>query len=89
MDVEGTDREQVARARAKATVDLVWHVGAFVIVNAAFWVMDLALGDGGLDWALWITALWGFALAFHVLTWLIQGRQLEARKARQYLDDDR
>jgi hypothetical protein len=79
-----TDAE-LAERRANYLAGLLWHVGAFVIVNAALWLLDLALGDGGLDWAVWITAIWGFALAFHVLAYLIDGRQLVARKTRQYL----
>lgn len=77
-----------ARARAKSLADLLWHIGAFVIVNAFLWLMDLTLGDGGADWAYWITVFWGLALAFHVLAYLIGGRQLVERKTQEYLDDD-
>lgn len=84
------DPDQVAsaRARAKSLVDLLWHIGAFVIVNGFLWLIDLTLGDPGADWAFWITALWGLGLAFHVLAYLIAGRQLVDRKTRQYLDQD-
>jgi hypothetical protein len=66
----------------------MWHVGTFVITNAFFWLLDLGLGGGGADWAYWITAAWGFALAFHVLAYFVQGRQVEERKTRQYLASD-
>jgi 2TM domain len=77
-----------ARARAKALADLLWHVGAFVIINAFFWLIDLTLGDPGADWAFWITAVWGLGLAFHVLSYLIAGRQLVERATQKYLDQD-
>ncbi len=81
-------RESGAQHRAKYLVGLTWHVGAFLIINASFWLMDLALGQQGVQWAYWITAMWGFALAFHLLAYLVEGRQLEQRKTRQYLEDE-
>lgn len=87
MTTDKPDATERARARAKALADLIWHVGAFVIINAFFWLMDLALGSDRITWAPWITAAWGFGLAFHVLAYLVQGRQLVARKTEQYLDD--
>lgn len=77
--------EERARARARYLTGLLWHAGAFLIVNAFLWILDLTLAGGGLDWAFWITGAWGFALAFHVLAYLVQGRQVEERKTRQYL----
>jgi hypothetical protein len=77
---------QLARRRAKYLTDLLWHVGAFLIINAAFWAMDLFLGQDGLQWAYWITIFWGIGLAFHVLAWLIDGRQLERRRTERYLE---
>ena len=82
---DGPTPEEMARRRARYLTGLLWHVGAFVIVNAAFWALDLWLGDPGADWAMWITGVWGFALAFHVLAYLIDGRQLEDRLTRTYL----
>lgn len=60
-------------ARSKYLAGLQWHFGAFVIINAFFWLMDLALGQSGLQWAYWITVPWAFALAFHVLAWWVDG----------------
>jgi uncharacterized membrane protein YhaH (DUF805 family) len=74
-----------AQRRAKYWTGLVWHAGAFLIINASFWILDLAIGQSGLQWAYWITALWGFALAFHALAYYVDGRQLEVRKRRQFL----
>ncbi len=81
--------ESRALQRAKYLTGLSWHVGVFVIINAFFWVLDLTIGNGGLDWAYWITGLWGLALAFHLLAYLVDGRQLEQRKTQQYLQEDR
>jgi hypothetical protein len=81
--------EQLARKRAKDLTALVWHAGAFVIINAFFWIVDLALGQPGAQWAFWITVFWGFALAFHALTYAVAGRQLEERATQQYLNEDR
>lgn len=80
--------ETRASDRAKYLSGLAWHVGVFVIVNAFFWTLDLALGQSGAQWSFWITAAWGLALAFHALAYLIDGRQLEQRKTQQYLDEE-
>lgn len=77
--------EARARRRAAYLTGLLWHTGAFLIINAFFWLLDLGLGEGGLDWAFWITGVWGFALAFHALAYLIDGRGVEERKYDQYL----
>jgi hypothetical protein len=80
--------EERARKRAKYLTGLMWHAGAFLIINAFFWIIDLA-GPGGINWAFWITAAWGFALAFHALAYIVDGRQVEERKSQQYLDEER
>jgi 2TM domain len=80
--------EQLAAERAKYLTGLIWHVGAFVILNAFFWFLDLVVGVGGLQWAFWITAIWGMALLFHVLAWIVDGRQLERRRAQRYLEHE-
>ena len=63
------------RTREEYLTGLQWHVGAFVILNAFFWILDLGLAGGGLDWAFWITGFWGLALAFHALAYLVAGRR--------------
>jgi hypothetical protein len=75
---------ELAHHRAHYLTGLYWHLGVFVIVNAFFWLLDLGLGVGGADWAYWITIIWGFALAFHVLAWLIDGRDVELRLTKAY-----
>ena len=66
---------------------LLWHAGAFLIVNAFLVLIDLLTG-GGLNWALWIAAPWGFALAFHVLAYAVDGRQVERRKTVEYMEEE-
>ena len=80
--------EARARKRAEYLTGLLWHAGAFVIINAFFWILDIA-GAGGVTWAFWITAAWGFALLFHALAYFVDGRQLEDRKTQQYLEEER
>jgi hypothetical protein len=77
-----------ARHRARYLSALLWHAGAFVVLNAFFWILDLLLGASGIQWAHWITLFWGLALAFHGLAYLIDGRHLEERKTRQYLAEE-
>lgn len=81
--------EELAQRRAKYLTGLIWHIGAFAIINAFFWVLDLWTGAGGIQWAYWITLFWGFALLFHVLAWFVDGRQLERRRTQQYLEHER
>lgn len=76
---------RLAQQRAEYLTGLLWHLGAFVILNAFFWILDIITG-GGVTWASWITGFWGLALAFHLLAWFIDGRQLAERKTRQYLE---
>ena len=73
--------------RARYLTGLLWHIGTFVIINATFWALDL-FGGGGADWAFWITAVWGFALAFHALAWFVVGRDIEGRRSARYLAEE-
>jgi hypothetical protein len=77
--------EARALGRARYLTGLLWHLGAFVIINGFFWLIDATLGAEGIQWAYWITGVWGFALAFHVLAYLVAGRQVESRRAERYL----
>lgn len=88
-DKQPLTEELLAQRRAKYLTDLLWHVGAFSIVNAFFWLLDVFTGADGVQWAYWITLFWGFALLFHALAWMIDGRQLQRRRAEHYLERDR
>jgi len=81
--------EERARKRAKYLTGLLWHGGTFVIINAFFWILDATTGVEGIQWSFWITASWGLGLAFHGLAYLVDGRDLEERKAEQYLAEGR
>jgi hypothetical protein len=84
----GTDTPEAwARQRARYLSGLLWHAGAFLIINAFFWILDLGVGQAGLQWAYWITLVWGFALAFHALAYYVDGRGVQERKYREYLED--
>jgi uncharacterized membrane protein len=69
-----------ARKRARYLTDLLWHAGAFLIINVFFWILDLGLGRGGVQWAYWITGVWAFALAFHGLAYYVDGRGVAERE---------
>lgn len=52
---------------ASSISELLWHLGAFLAVNAFVWIQDIAIG-GGVDYAYWLTIPWGIGLAIHALT---------------------
>lgn len=85
---EAETAEARARKRAKYLTGLVWHTGAFIIINVFLWLLDV-VGGGGVQWAFWITAVWGFALAFHAVAYYVDGRGLEDRKTQEYLEAER
>ena len=88
MDSDQAD-EETAQRRAEYFTGLMWHIGTFVIINVLLWVLDIAVGADGVQWAWWVTLMWGVALLFHALAWLIDGRQVERRRAERYLDEAR
>ena len=57
----GETPEERAKWRASYVAGVIWHAGAFVIINIFLWLLDL-FGPGGIDWAYWVTAAWGFGL---------------------------
>ena len=77
--------ERRSERRAHFLVGLEWHIGAFVIINVFFWLMDVGLGQEGVQWAHWIAVPWALALAFHALAYSIDGRQTKARKTQEFL----
>jgi hypothetical protein len=88
MATKASTPEEMAQRRAGYLTGFLWHAGTFVIINVFFWTLD-GLGYGGITWSFWITIFWGLALAFHGLAYLIDGRQIEERKTKQYLDEQR
>lgn len=85
---EPTTAEARAEQRAEYLSGLVWHAGAFVIINAFLWILDIVL-SGGVGWAFWVTLTWGFALAFHALAYAVDGSRLRERAAARYLRKER
>jgi hypothetical protein len=77
--------EARATRRSRALTGVLWHLATFVIVNGFLWFIDLR--QGGLDWAYWISVVWGIALAFHVAWYLINER--EVSKYERSLDQER
>ncbi|MEZ5377659.1 MAG: 2TM domain-containing protein [Acidimicrobiales bacterium] len=73
-----------ARHQAKYLAGLVWHIGTFVIINVFFWILDLAIGQSGAQWAYWITGVWAFALAFHALAYIVDGRRMADGGTHQF-----
>ena len=65
------------RQRVRYLSGLVRHAGVFVVVNAVVGIVDLTVGPSGLQWAYWITGLWGFVLAFHVLASPIDDHEVD------------
>ena len=88
-NAEQLSDKQLADQRAKYLTGLVWHIGAFVILNVFFWLLDLFMGQDGAQWAYWITGAWALALAFHALAWFVDGRQMQRRRAIRYREEER
>ncbi|HSF84452.1 MAG TPA: 2TM domain-containing protein [Acidimicrobiia bacterium] len=80
--------EARARKRVNDRSSLLWHISAFVIVNAFLWFIDIA-GGGGVQWAYWTTIPWGVGLAFHIAAYLIEERGGGDRRYQQYLEEER
>ena len=79
--------EERARKRAEDLVGLLWHIAVYVIVNAFLWGIDLVT-DGGVDWAYWITILWGIGLLFHIAAYLIDDSRFEDRAYERFLAEE-
>jgi Na+/melibiose symporter-like transporter len=80
--------EARARKRAKSYTSLLWHIGVFIVISAFFWILDLTTGAEGIQWAYWITIFWGFALAMHVVAYLVGDSGVEERKYRKSLAEE-
>lgn len=77
--VEETVREKAER-RVKERMELLRHIGMYVIVNG-FLVVIWALSGAGYPWFLWVMAGWGLGLLIHVFTYLI-GLRSESVRSR-------
>jgi len=56
--------------------NLMWHIGAYVVVNALLWFQDIAAG-GGLEYAYWVTIPWGVGLAAHITAYVVESHDTQ------------
>ena len=80
--------EERARARVEQFEGLMWHIAAYLIVNAFLWFIDLN-GGGGLEWAYWTTIPWGIGLLFHIAAYFIEMSGSRQRRYEKALEDER
>ncbi len=80
--------EERARRRVKNITDVMWHVASFMILNGFLWFLDLGLGQGGADWAFWITIFWGIGLAFHIAYYFIGDDGPGNRRYERFLTEE-
>jgi len=80
--------DEQANARTQYLTGLMWHAGAYLIISTLLIVLDL-LGPGWLNWSFWIIGFSGFALAFHVLSYLIAGRNMKQRFTKSFAAQER
>lgn len=89
-DSEYQDRYEQAKKRVDEIKEFYSHVVAYVCVNILVYVIDL-LNNGQLDWAYWVTLGWGIGVVAHFFNVfgenLFLGRDWEARKIRQIMDE--
>ncbi len=60
-DAEPVGEREAALARLKKRRDFQNHLGAYVVVNAAVWVLWATTG-AGYPWPAWLTGIWGIGL---------------------------
>ncbi len=58
---------------------LLYSVGSYVIVNAVL-IAIWALSDSESPWFLWVLAIWGLGLAFHIAGYVIGFRYGHSRE---------
>jgi hypothetical protein len=67
--------EQIRRRHAAELRDFVWHLAAYLVVNALLFAQDWAAGDG-INWAYWVAIPWGAGVLFHAVA-IVMGRRDE------------
>ena len=80
--------EERARKRAHDLVGLYWHIATYLIVNAFLWGLDWVTG-GGVQWAFWVTIMWGIGLLFHIAAYIIDDSRFEDRAYEKFLAEER
>ena len=74
------DLKAKAEKRVKERVELLQHIGTYIVINA-FLVLIWALSGAGYPWFLWVMAGWGLGLAIHIVTYFT-GKKGEAVRDR-------
>jgi len=69
-----------AEKRVKERIELLSHIGTYVVINA-FLVLIWALSGSGYPWFLWVMGGWGIGLVFHIIGYF-SGRRGGAAKDR-------
>lgn len=82
MAEEAPTPEEVAEQRVEDWTAVMWHIAAFVIVNAFLWVIVPAA-------AVWVTIGWGIGLAFHIAAFFIGDAGPGSRRYQKYLAEER
>jgi 2TM domain-containing protein len=62
--IESGDERQAALVRLKKRRDFQNHLAAFVVINAAVWLIWAATG-AGYPWPAWLTGFWGIGLVLN------------------------
>jgi len=74
--------EERAAQRVKDYTDLMWHIAAYVIVNAFLWLTVSYA-------AFWTTLGWGIGLGFHVAHYYIGRKGTDNRRYQKFLAEER
>lgn len=82
----GTPEER-AKRRADEYVGLLWHIAAYVIVNAFLYFLDWR-DNRKIDWAYWTTIPWGIGLLFHLFAYAV-GDRVQERAYERFLEQER
>ena len=80
-DHRSTPEDRAAK-RVEAWAGLMWHIAAYVIVNAFLWFLVPQA-------AIWVTLGWGIGLAFHVAAFLIGDDTPNNKRYQKYLAEER
>ena len=78
----GSTPEERAAKRVEDFTGLMWHIAAYVVVNAFLWIV----APRG---AFWSTIGWGIGLAFHIAYYFIGDDGPSNRRYQRYLAEER
>ena len=70
-----------ARKRLNEFTGLMWHIATFVIVNIFLWLIAP-------NAAIWVTIMWGIALAFHTAAYFLSESGFQQRRYQRFLAEE-